>query len=412
MTSVLGFMTIPGSGAYAASKHALESFSDAVRRELHPFGVSVSVIEPGFHRTALVTDGSTGFRKLFDAAPPGLQKLYGQGWVTAFEQKYNQVASNAAPASNVVDVYVTAITSQVPHTRYQVGLDCQIMNYVGRWLPTRLVDWLFALATVMPESLLPKGKHPNREALAESAISAVVDRRGKAAAAAATTHAAGSAGAAATKPMAVTDHKTAIKPASHFSQVAHTATAVTAAAAKVVKKKYETIKVLGAGASCKVLLAKHRETGQLFARKVLAKHLTPPASTGGKSTATVAAEAKLNQTNRQYWENETKILRLLSAGSGSGGAATKQQHPNLLELVESREGKTAFYLTTVLYSGGELFDRITSTLHSKSGLGVSPVMSVSDGSCVVMVFRSRFCIYGATRCCIDQTNVRSFGCMS
>jgi len=47
VSSVAGLLTFPGMGAYAMSKHALESMSQALRHELKPFGIGVSVIQPG-----------------------------------------------------------------------------------------------------------------------------------------------------------------------------------------------------------------------------------------------------------------------------------------------------------------------------------------------------------------------------
>ncbi|WDD22992.1 SDR family oxidoreductase [Erwinia amylovora] len=46
-SSVMGLISTPKRGAYAASKFALEAWSDALRMELHGSGVRVSLIEPG-----------------------------------------------------------------------------------------------------------------------------------------------------------------------------------------------------------------------------------------------------------------------------------------------------------------------------------------------------------------------------
>ncbi|MCW2484238.1 SDR family NAD(P)-dependent oxidoreductase, partial [Candidatus Symbiopectobacterium sp. NZEC135] len=46
-SSVMGFVATPGRGAYAASKYALEAWSDTLRMELHGSGLQVSLIEPG-----------------------------------------------------------------------------------------------------------------------------------------------------------------------------------------------------------------------------------------------------------------------------------------------------------------------------------------------------------------------------
>lgn len=53
MSSVSGRIPMPFAGPYAASKFALEAISDSLRRELHPFGVEVVVVQPGAVRTAI-----------------------------------------------------------------------------------------------------------------------------------------------------------------------------------------------------------------------------------------------------------------------------------------------------------------------------------------------------------------------
>src|SRR5262249_31133889 len=51
--SVLGFLPAPFMSIYAASKHALEGYSESVDHEVRNFGVRVIVVEPGFTRTNL-----------------------------------------------------------------------------------------------------------------------------------------------------------------------------------------------------------------------------------------------------------------------------------------------------------------------------------------------------------------------
>ena len=52
-------------GAYNATKYAVESLSDALRNELHPFGIRVSLVEPGY-----IQDGVRG-RGAQDHPRPG-----------------------------------------------------------------------------------------------------------------------------------------------------------------------------------------------------------------------------------------------------------------------------------------------------------------------------------------------------
>lgn len=56
IASVTSYVAVPQSSLYAASKHALKGWNDALRRELRPTGVKVSLVCPGFIRTPM-TDG-------------------------------------------------------------------------------------------------------------------------------------------------------------------------------------------------------------------------------------------------------------------------------------------------------------------------------------------------------------------
>ena len=48
MSSVNGVLANGGNSVYASSKFAVEGFTDAIRKELLPLGVSVSLINPGY----------------------------------------------------------------------------------------------------------------------------------------------------------------------------------------------------------------------------------------------------------------------------------------------------------------------------------------------------------------------------
>jgi NAD(P)-dependent dehydrogenase (short-subunit alcohol dehydrogenase family) len=49
--SVAGLMPLPFYGAYCATKHALEAYSESLRHELLPLGIDVVLVEPAFYRT-------------------------------------------------------------------------------------------------------------------------------------------------------------------------------------------------------------------------------------------------------------------------------------------------------------------------------------------------------------------------
>jgi NAD(P)-dependent dehydrogenase (short-subunit alcohol dehydrogenase family) len=51
MGSIAGFLAMPAEGFYSATKHALEGYAEVLRMEVAPFGVRVTLVEPGFVRT-------------------------------------------------------------------------------------------------------------------------------------------------------------------------------------------------------------------------------------------------------------------------------------------------------------------------------------------------------------------------
>ena len=81
ISSVSGFVTAPFLGAYAMSKYALESMSDAFRRELSIYGIDVVIIEPGAVSTEIWDKA-----KSIDPKIPGyrlwpdIKRLGADGW--------------------------------------------------------------------------------------------------------------------------------------------------------------------------------------------------------------------------------------------------------------------------------------------------------------------------------------------
>ena len=113
MSSVAGTLAAPYLGAYAASKHALEGLSDALRRELMIFGVDVIVIEPGVIRTPIWDKADRLDLSRYDntAYGPGARRL--QKWASERGQK-------GAPVELVAKAVVRALTARRPPDRIRV----------------------------------------------------------------------------------------------------------------------------------------------------------------------------------------------------------------------------------------------------------------------------------------------------
>ena len=70
VASVAGFTTATGMAGFSASKHAIEGFSDVLRLELKPFGISVSIMEPSFQRTNIILNVDKQIEDSFDSGRP------------------------------------------------------------------------------------------------------------------------------------------------------------------------------------------------------------------------------------------------------------------------------------------------------------------------------------------------------
>src|SRR5690606_11209498 len=58
ISSLAGWVSYPGTGYYCATKFAIEGLGEALHAELAPLGISVTIIEPGYFRTSLLSQGT------------------------------------------------------------------------------------------------------------------------------------------------------------------------------------------------------------------------------------------------------------------------------------------------------------------------------------------------------------------
>jgi len=137
MSSVAGKMAMPYLGAYAASKHALEGFSEALRRELLMFGIDVVIIGPGVITTPIWDKAAHAPLDRYDATP------FGEGIRRA--QKYALEHGRAGPPPALVaTAVVRALTSRRPPPRIAV-VGRPLLDWVlPRLLPKRILDRLVA----------------------------------------------------------------------------------------------------------------------------------------------------------------------------------------------------------------------------------------------------------------------------
>jgi len=142
IASLAGIAGAPRMSAYAASKFGMEGFSDCLRRELRHLDISVSVIEPGFAKTAIITNGLDYHTRTIQTVPAEVQEAYAFLCPKDHSDVTRKIYDGAMDPSLVVDSIVDAYTSPHPKTRYLVGIFAKIVA-VGLWfLPNYAIDWL------------------------------------------------------------------------------------------------------------------------------------------------------------------------------------------------------------------------------------------------------------------------------
>lgn len=140
MGSISGRNYLPFTGGYCASKSALEAFTDALRMELRPWGIEVSIVEPSHVSTPFWQKSVLADEALLEAAPAEARALYGAA-LARVRDYAAATARHGSPVSWVTAAVVHALTARRPRTRYLVGWHAHLRAFITI-LPDRLRDWL------------------------------------------------------------------------------------------------------------------------------------------------------------------------------------------------------------------------------------------------------------------------------
>jgi NAD(P)-dependent dehydrogenase (short-subunit alcohol dehydrogenase family) len=128
--SVLGFLPMPYGALYAATKHAVEGYSESLDHELRTRGIRVSVIEPAYTKTP------------FDAnfmEPDARLDEYREARAGVIE-RVKEVMATAEPPGVVADTVLTAANAAHPKVRYAAGRLAKRLRFLRRFAPAGLVD--------------------------------------------------------------------------------------------------------------------------------------------------------------------------------------------------------------------------------------------------------------------------------
>ena len=136
-SSIAGKITLPFGGWYHVSKFSVEAFSDALRMEMKPFGVEVSMIEPG----GIKTDwGIIAARHLRESS---LNTPYAEMALPESDLMRFVYTSKYLSSPHVITrAIMRAVNSRHPKARYRTGRFSHLSVFVHWLLPARWWDAL------------------------------------------------------------------------------------------------------------------------------------------------------------------------------------------------------------------------------------------------------------------------------
>src|SRR5687768_4537056 len=143
VSSIGGRFALPMVGPYAASKHALEAVSDSLRRELRPWGITVSIIEPGAVVTPIWDRGRETADRLEAEMGARSQAFYGR-LAQRIRAETEKIPERGVDPDEVAKAIEHALTAPRPKVRYVVGRDAKTRLKIKALAGDRRFDALIA----------------------------------------------------------------------------------------------------------------------------------------------------------------------------------------------------------------------------------------------------------------------------
>ncbi|XP_069689208.1 short-chain dehydrogenase/reductase family 9C member 7-like [Periplaneta americana] len=156
VTSILGRTTFPGLSAYCMSKYAAVALSNALRREVLKWSISVHTIQPWFYSTN-ITDGKTVARDIkrnWDKAPQSVRDDYEEGYINKYmklgSRTMELISRPESAVYEVVDALAHAAIGKNPKLHYVPGIIGYIQTKICAAMSDEVVDMLSLIAEKIP----------------------------------------------------------------------------------------------------------------------------------------------------------------------------------------------------------------------------------------------------------------------
>jgi NAD(P)-dependent dehydrogenase (short-subunit alcohol dehydrogenase family) len=137
------------AGPYCASKFALEAMVDALRVEVRPWGIRVSLVLPAQTDTDLWRRAEQDLDQTAAALAPNHRELYAKH-IAGYRKTIPRSVKAAAPVDGVAATIEKALTASRPRARYVVGAGVRAQAMFARALPTPMRDVVLGLGSGVP----------------------------------------------------------------------------------------------------------------------------------------------------------------------------------------------------------------------------------------------------------------------
>ena len=128
--SISGRLSVPFIAPYSASKFALRALADAMRVELAPAGIAVSLIEPSSVKTPIWQKGRDSREELLARLPSQAREIYGPQIEAVFAQTEREERI-AMPVAHVSRAILHALTARRPRPTYLLGGPARVGSIVA-----------------------------------------------------------------------------------------------------------------------------------------------------------------------------------------------------------------------------------------------------------------------------------------
>lgn len=152
ISSIGGKVASPFMSPYNASKFGLEGMADSLRREVRPWGIQVTVIEPGSIATPIWEKGA----EIYDGTDFGREgkRLYG-AQLTAMREAIMETAERGIEPEKAARVIQRALEAKRPRARYVVGFDAKMMKRISGLVGDRNFDRIMRRGLRLPDDAPP-----------------------------------------------------------------------------------------------------------------------------------------------------------------------------------------------------------------------------------------------------------------